>query len=151
YKYDAWQSWLRWWDPASSRDLGSFAGEKNESLQCCFSPDGHTLAAVGSRGEKSKVFLFRLPDRQLVKTALLAEKGKGEWLHATAPIFSPDGKWLTVITQVGPNKPAGAQLEVQDVPQPHIHLIDVAAGDIRETLIAPQGFARSARFSPDAR
>ena len=33
----------------------------------------------------------------------------------------------------------------------HIHLIDVATGEILETLIAPQGFPRSACFSPDGR
>jgi hypothetical protein len=30
------------------------------------------------------------------------------------------------------------QLDVRELPQPRIHLIDVAAGAIRETLFAPQ-------------
>lgn len=42
-------------------------------------------------------------------------------------------------------------LDAVDVPQPRIHLIDVAAGEIRETLISPPSFAWSAAFSPDGK
>jgi hypothetical protein len=35
------------------------------------------------------------------------------------------------------------------VPQPRIHLIETATGEIRETMIAPQGFSSNVCFSPD--
>ena len=33
--------------------------------------------------------------------------------------------------------------------QPRVLLVDVAAGDVRETIVLPQGFPRSLCFSPD--
>jgi hypothetical protein len=45
----------------------------------------------------------------------------------------------------------GDDMDVLDVPQPRIHLIDVANGAMRETLIAPQGIAMWACFSPDGK
>jgi WD40 repeat protein len=43
------------------------------------------------------------------------------------------------------------ELDAQDLPQARIHVIEVAAGAIRETLIAPKGIATTACFSPDGR
>ena len=37
------------------------------------------------------------------------------------------------------------------VPQPRIHLIEVATGEIRETMIAPQSFSNAACLRPDGR
>jgi WD40 repeat protein len=63
--------------------------------------------------------------------------------------FSPDGRWLAVITQSFPEDQRDPSPD--DTPQARIHLIDVAAGEIRETLIAPPGFVTCACFSPDGR
>jgi WD40 repeat protein len=76
---------------------------------------------------------------------------QGERLIARDPAFSPDGRWLAVVTQTFPDVPGGGEVSALDVPQPRIHLIDVDSGTIRETLNAPQGFAMSACFSPDGR
>jgi WD40 repeat protein len=65
-------------------------------------------------------------------------------------VFSPDGKWLAVITRMVPEK-GGEDLDARDVPQPRIHLLEAATGAIRETMIAPQAFADAACFSPDGR
>jgi len=61
----------------------------------------------------------------------------------------PDGKWVAVITQAFPE--TKGEPNVDDVAQPRIHLIDVAAGAVRETLVSPQSFAASACFSPDGK
>jgi WD40 repeat protein len=45
----------------------------------------------------------------------------------------------------------GADWDPHDVAQARIHLIDVASAEIRETLIATQGFPRAACFSPDGK
>ena len=70
---------------------------------------------------------------------------------SSAPIFSPEGRWLAIATQVLSDEPGGGDVDVQDLAQPRIHLIDVAAGEIRETLVSPQCFILSACFSPDGR
>jgi WD40 repeat protein len=142
------QHWLKFWDPATGRELASFTGEKKDYfLWMAFSPDGRTLAvtAVG-RPKPGKLFLFDRPDRKLVKT--LVPDGKATVLP---PAFSPDGKWLAVPTQVFPEEPRGGEPSPEDVPQPRIHLVEVAAGLVPETLVAPPGFPTSVCFSPDGR
>jgi len=64
--------------------------------------------------------------------------------------WSPDGKWLAVITRMVPEN-AGEDLDARDVPQPRILLLEAETGAIRETIIAPQAFADAACFSPDGR
>jgi WD40 repeat protein len=151
-KWNKSQTWLKWWDPATGAEVGSFATEdKSDQLFVHFSPDGQTLAATTWRGEKAKLILFRGPDRQPAKTLILAQKVEGEQMIPPGLLFSPDRKWLVAYTQLLPDTRNDDDLDVQDVQQPRIHLIDVAAWEIRETLIAPQGFGRSLCFSPDGK
>ena len=148
-KRDKTQTGLKWWDLTTGAEVGSFAAEdKNDRLSLDFSPAGQTLAATTWHGEKAKLHLFRGPGGQPAKTHILGEKAKGERTIVRWPIFSPDGKWLALLTQVLPET-SSDELDVQDVPQARIHLIEVATGAIRETLIAPQGIGLTARFSSD--
>jgi WD40 repeat protein len=66
------------------------------------------------------------------------------------PAFSPDGKWLAVITRLIPEN-SSASPGLLNLPQARIHLIDVAAGAVRETLVAPPGAPQALCFSPDGR
>jgi WD40 repeat protein len=156
-EWDKWQRWLKWWDPVTGKELGSFAGDKNEGLSYSFSPDGQTLAVISRKGQKFKLLLFRGAERQPAKTLLVEQIRKSEPLIVHAPVFSPNGKWLALLTHVMPlgiwhfDDPQHVPDDPQDVPQSRVLLIDVAAGAIRETLIAPQGFAGSPCFSPDGR
>ncbi len=147
------QSFIKWWDIATGREAASFAAEKNESFMWWsrFSPDGQIFAATNRAQEKAKIFLFSVPNRKLVMTLILAERREGESLVALSPFFSPDGKWIALITQALPANADERILDVHDEAQSRIHLIDVAAGEIRETLIAPQSFPWSGCFSPDGR
>src|SRR5262249_45397116 len=108
-------------------------------------------AATNWRGEQRKLFLFRVRDRQLSKTIILGREAKGESLSASSPVFSPDGKWLAVVTQALPKQTRTSGADPSDFAQPRIHLIEVAAGEIRETLVAPPAFPWSAAFSPDGK
>jgi WD40 repeat protein len=138
------QHWLKFWDPAG-REVASFAGEKWDSfLYMAFSPDGRTLAVTNRGRAGAKLFLFDLPGRKLRKTVPLGETG------AYPPAFSPDGKWVAVPTLLMPEDAGDAAL-AEDLPQPQIHLVEVAAGTVRETLVAPQGFPSAACFSPDGK
>jgi WD40 repeat protein len=139
---------LKFWDCATGKEAGSFAAEEIEYLRyASFSSDGKTLAVAAGASANRKLLLFR--DRQLAKTVLLGKKIEARRFITHQPAFSPDNKWLAVITQEYSENEGGQELDVQDVWQARIHLIDVAAGEIRETLISPPAFAMKACFSPD--
>jgi WD40 repeat protein len=150
-KWDKSSAFVKWWDSTTGAELGSFAlDDKKGGGLFQFLPDGRTFAVTGKQGEKTKLLLFRGPGGQPAKTLLLGEERKAERLVVHIPVFSPDGKLMALLTQVFPDT-RGDDLDVLDVPQPRIHLIDVAAGEIRETLIAPQSFGQSPCFSPDGK
>jgi WD40 repeat protein len=145
------QCWLKWWDTATGQELASFAADQADTLAWSgFSPDGKLLAVTNWGGEKAKVFLFRVANAKPINIAILGEKSNDATLKTREPAFSPDGKWLAVITQAFPDN-RGEKLAATDAPQARIHLIETATGQIRGTLISPQGFPRSACFSPDGR
>ncbi len=131
-------NWLRLWDTDTGEEVASFQNENKELfLLMAFSPDSRTLAATNTGGEKGKLFLFDLPESE--KASL------------RPPVFSPDGKWIAVASQVFPDDRLKRDASPEDLPQPLIHLIDVATGEIRETLMSPQCFPMSACFSPDGK
>jgi WD40 repeat protein len=139
------QHWLKFWDPATGRELASFEGARKEYfVWMAFSREGRTLAVTNTGGEQNRLFLFDVHVRKLVQTIVLG--GKAAVCNLA---FSPNGKWIVVTTQVFPEDRGGCAPEVEDVAQPRIHLVDVAEGVIRETLVAPQGFTAAACFSPD--
>jgi WD40 repeat protein len=141
--------WLKLWDPATGQEVGSVEGEKKDPfIWMAFSPDGRTLAATNAAREgPGKLFLVDLRDKTLRKTIVLGEK-----LSVLQPAFSSDGKWIAVPTQMRPDDPQILpEAMAEDLPQPRIHLIEAASGEVRETLVAPQGFTVSVCFSPDGK
>lgn len=146
-----WESWelsLKLWDVASGREVASFVlDEKKSDFNPVFSPDGRIVAATNWRGDEAKVFLFDLPSLKLLRTIRLGVKAiQGQ------PEFSPDGKWLAVQIQAIPEDSDNQRAPVpEDRPQPRVHLIDVEAGTVLETIVAPQAFATSMCFSPDGK
>jgi WD40 repeat protein len=149
-KWDKWISALKIWDAATGKELASFPAEKNESYyEPVFSPDGRMLTVDNWLGKETKLLLIRMVDFQVIKRIVLGEKTVGNRLVMRRPAFSPDGKWLAVITQVMSDARSSDVPDVRDVPQPRLHLVDVAAGEIRHTLIMPPGFPANAAFSPD--
>jgi WD40 repeat protein len=140
--------WLKWWDAANGRELASIDGQFGT---CRFSPDGKTLATTKWNGESCSLCLFRVADQKLLCTIELEKKAKGERLVAGQRAFSPDSRWLALVTQRFPGSGGGNDNDERDVPQAHIHLIDVAAGDKRETLVPPQGLVHALAFSPDGK
>ena len=113
-----------------------------------FSPDGQTIAAVVSSASRSMLLLFDAARQKLVHTVVLADE---KAINRT-PAFSPDGRWLAAVTQIFPaESERDREPSAEDVPQPRIHLVELASGIIRETLVARQGFTASLCFSPDGK
>lgn len=146
-------------DAATGREIAELAEEKNATFASArFAPDGRTLVAMNwhtpararAADNTRKLYLFRLGDKQPPRTLVLGQQAKGQWYVARDPAFSLDSKWLAVITQLFPNVDADDR-DPLNVPPARVHLIDVAAGEIRETLACPPGFAASACFSPDGK
>jgi WD40 repeat protein len=145
------QTTLKFLDVASGRELGSFAGDKNINFgEPEFSSDGKLLAIVQSDGATpAKVHLFESASGRLIKTIDLGPK-----LVVGGCAFSPDGKWLAAPCLPLDRSPRAYMMDVimgrsVDLPQQRIHLIEVARGKIRETLLGPQGAPNDACFSPD--
>jgi WD40 repeat protein len=142
------QHWLKLWDPASGKEIASFEGEKNEYfMRPAFSPNGKVLAVPNGRDAKSKLFLIDVSARKVWNIVLLSDKAV-----VRDPVFSPDGRWIAIATQVFPEElERTPEPKAEDVPQPRIHLVEAATGQVRETLVAPPGFPVSLCFSPDGR
>ena len=139
-------------ESATGKTIASHSAAPNEGFSPKFSPDGQTLAAVNCRSfltKEPKLMLFSIPENRVLKTIMLGKETKGERLSVSEPVFSPDSKRLAIITQVFSD--TGDDTDALDFPQPRIHLIDIATGETRETLVAPQGFSGEACFSPDGR
>jgi WD40 repeat protein len=141
---------VQWWDPATGRKLASATRGHDELFTPVGSPDGRTVAAVSQQGAKLRLLLFRVPGKT-PEVVPLAELAKGETFSCSACTFSPDGKWLAVLTQVRPAGQGRGEVDVREVPQPLVRLIDVAASEVREKLVCPPGIARSVCFSPDGK
>lgn len=139
------------WDLTSGRKIGSLEAEKRNALDSmAYSPDGGRLAVANrGSGEAGKLFLFDLRSKEPRKTILLAGKETAE--AVLRPVFSPDGKWIAVATQVVPDRGRVREPGETDSCQPRIHLIEVASGEIRETIVAPVGVTASLCFSPDGK
>ncbi|MEX2119437.1 MAG: WD40 repeat domain-containing protein [Pirellulales bacterium] len=139
------EDWLKFWDAETGEEKAALQAEPGASFSgAAFSPDGGTLAVVNRLAEHRKLLLFDVATRAVARTVLLGPKAT---VHG--PTFSADGKWIAVVTQVLPEGLSLRDAAPEDVPQPRIHLVEAAAGAVRETLVGPEGFCASPSFSPD--
>lgn len=136
----------KWLDIRTGKEVASLELEnKSMMMMPTFSPDGKTLAVTTWRPGVCKLFLYDVASRNLRHTVELADQGTVRHLG-----FSPDSRWLAVPAQVIPSDlDDGASPE--DVPQPRIYLVDVAAGKLCETIVSPPAFLHAAKFSPDGK
>ncbi len=67
------------------------------------------------------------------------------------PVFSPDGKWVAILSQYNPSNQSIYRVKPEMLPQPRILLIKAATGEVRETIVAPPAVAVCLCFSPDGK
>lgn len=141
---------LKFWDVASGRELDSFAADKNIQFgEQSFSADGKLVAISQADGTvPAKLHFLESSSGKLIRTMTFDAKSV-----VGGRAFSHDGKWLAVLSQ-RVDRPLILMMvggRVEDFPQPHLHLIDTKSGEVKETLIAPQGMPHDACFSPDGK
>lgn len=136
------------WDAETGRQTTSFQVQNQGVLLApLFSPDGQKLLLFNWGVGPRKCLLIDVARRRLLKTLDFGDKGS-----LRQPIFSPDGKWIAAIFQEVPERvPDSKMQDVALLPQPRIHLIETATGEVRETIVAPPGVAVSLCFSPDGK
>jgi WD40 repeat protein len=142
---------IQCWDPATGRKVASLAEDKAWPVMGSgYSQDGRSAAMLCRNGAMLRLRLYRELGK-MPEVIPFMEMAKGEMLERNELVFSPDGKWLAVLTQMAPVERNRAEVDVRDVPQPVVRLIDVAAGEVRERIVCPQGYAGTACFSPDGK
>jgi WD40 repeat protein len=142
----SWKFAARFWDAQSGTQLLNepLAAMTSTSL-CLLSPDGRTFVVPGAPEDKCLLYVLQVPERRLRSTIDLASRS---FVRTVA--FSPDSRWLAVVTQAR-SENGVRDPKPEELPQPRIHLVEVATGRVRETLVAPQAFPESACFSPDGK
>jgi WD40 repeat protein len=113
-----------------------------------FSPDGRTLVATNWHANQSRLFIVDVARRKMAHTLVLSD----ETAFMRPRIFSPDSRWIAIGTQFIPQELQDEEEPAADnLPQPRIHLVDAATGELRETLVSPQAYMSSGSFSPDGK
>lgn len=139
--------YLRFWDAQTGKEIASAAIEVGRGfLLPSVSPDGSLVMHGTLFGKRARVCLFDAATGRMHN-----ELNLGEGASINGHAFSADGKWLAVATQVFPDFESYTDLRAEDLPQPRVHLIDMADGAVRETMVHPQSLSVSMWFSPDGK
>jgi WD40 repeat protein len=152
--YSTWSERIVLWDAETGKELASIpAPEAKVGLAPQLSPDGKTIVCYTYGDKVNNRLLFIDPvERKVVRTVKVVDSPGGDaGINMWGVCFRPDGRFVSAITIVAPNAAKRRDLTEDDPPQPRIHLIDVAAGTVVETLIAPRGGGFCAQFSPDGK
>ncbi len=147
----AWKGRLEFWDAATGKPICSIMPQAKKGVysRCTFSPDGRTLAVLLDADEEQTLCLIDVADKRQRQAIALGKKD--HFANLMKPTYSRDGRWLALMVRSTPRELRGQNMSPLDLPQPRIHLIDVKAGAIRETLVSPQAISIAAAFSPDGK
>lgn len=150
-KWDHWQPKLKVWDVEIGKEVASLDGDRDDYfLWPRFSADSGTVAVTNFRNNQKKLIVWRPLEKQPPKELVLGEIMPGYKFANYAATMSPDRKWIAVVSQLLPEK-TQLDLDPLDAQQPHIHLIEVDSGELRETIVAPHSIGGSVCFSPDGK
>jgi WD40 repeat protein len=142
-----WTATLVFWDTVSGKQVAAFPPEEKHTgySLSALCQQSSMLAITNLRGKQGKLLIFDVAAKKLIHKVALGEKA-----FTRQPTFSIDGKWIAVATQVFPDN-LPDEFRVADLPQPRVHLVEVATGQVRETLVLPHGITASVCFSPDGK
>jgi WD40 repeat protein len=150
-QWSSWETTLKIWDVSTGKELASIPEMPNTSFHPTFSPDGKLFAADAWRDPRGRLLLFDVERKRPRKNIVLGGPVAPDLQTMLGfPVFSPDGKWLAVGAQVTPKEPRRGG-DALALPQRRIHLIEVATGEVRETLVAPPETHSQLCFSPDGK
>lgn len=145
------RSTLQMRDARTGTEIERIGGGRDTTFgKCGFTPDGRVLAVTATEGNRRLLLLYNVAARHLEHRIELAVTAPGTICPIPELGFRPDGRVVAVPTQVVPQALDDSE-DPRDWPQPKIHLIDVAAGKVIETIVSPQASNWSAAFSPDGR
>ena len=142
-------------DMETRKRLQTLQGHTGEISALAFSPDGKTLATA-SGAEDDPVRLWDVATGKELRALRWAKKGgpKGEGRafvkRVTSVEFSPDGRLLAVAGNVV-TYPREEPHRVDPVFAGTVHLWDVAAGKLAQTLTGGTTDIGHASFSPDGK
>jgi WD40 repeat protein len=151
--YSTWRERLVFWDAETGKELASIPGPGEKvGFGSQLAPDGRMIVCY-TYGDKvnNKLYFIDVADRKLMRTLTLTKPASGEGMNTNTIVFSPDGHRIAAATVAFPDVPNKRDLAVDDLPQPRIHLVDVAAGTVVETMVGPRGGGFCAAFSPDGK
>ncbi len=140
------------WDIESGELKNRLPIEEGEQLWGVgsFTPDGSLFVAFNYFSAQPKLWMINTADGHLHQMLTIDAGSQGEKYLMRDPAFSPDGRWMAISTAVYPEG-ATEVPSPEDLPQPRIHLIEVATGEMCETIICPQEHSGALAFSPDGK
>jgi WD40 repeat protein len=135
---------VRLWEIASGADVGRFSlTGKSTVYSLDFVPDGSRLLAGNADGG----FVVWDASGRKVADHREADKDRLKLLK----VFSPDGRTMVLSSMARTGQERVREADPADLPQPRLHIVDVATGTERETLVLPNGVVGGVAFSPDGR
>jgi WD40 repeat protein len=147
--YAEWNQGLRFWNLETGEVLGTIVPGGNQVKWAAkMAPDLQSVAMTAVNGEVPQLLMIDVEQRAITHRVSL---NGGIKAVGREPAFTPDGRWIAAITQVIPADANTRLADASELPQPRIHLVEVATGEIREVIIAPQGVAAGAAFSPNGK
>lgn len=157
--YSTWKVWLKCWDASIGKEETVYQAEDGtDILVQTMTKDSKVLycstwtpVRPGTKTVAGQLLVFDLKHRRLIKKLTLQEpRDENERVNINRCVLSSDGKWLAVNSQGYPNTNSD-DVTMEDASQSRIHLIDTTSNEVKEVLIAPQGYQGGCCFSPDGK
>ncbi|HEX4143669.1 MAG TPA: redoxin domain-containing protein [Pirellulales bacterium] len=136
---------LKFWSLSDGTESWSYGFEKGESPSSVVqTPDhGPLYVTTSFRGSHGRLLRVDLAAHEV--RVVFDEPRQVPW----PCVLHPGGKWMAVTVREFPESAGTRDLPLEEWPQPHLQIRDVATGELLEDLVAPPCYMNSLAFSPD--